>query len=159
VTDLDFQFSDAYDMSARWARAPQITEREMVAATNRLTLQGERTAKQLAPVKTGNLRRAITASPATFGGGTVTGRWGVSVQSKDGFPYHITAERGRRGFSASPGKVLVFTIGGRTIHTKRVRAAAGRWYMRGSASAVKPRIVPEYRGALSRIIAAIAGGG
>jgi hypothetical protein len=159
MTDIEFRFPDADRFAAACARVPQVAQRELVASTNRLTLLGEREAKQGAPVKSGNLRRAITATPATFGGGTVTGRWGVSVQSRTGFPYHITAERGRRGFSAAPGKVLVFEIGGRTIYTKRVRAAAGRWYMRGSLNAVRPRVGPEYRGALSRIIAAISGGG
>lgn len=159
---IDFQFDDAHEMASRWAQAPQVAERELVAATNRLTLFGERTSKQLASVgreRGGTLRRAITAEPATFGGGTVSGRWGVSVRSKTGFPYHIPQEKGRRAFSAKPGKVLAFTIGGRKVFTRRVRAAKGRFYMRGGLNAVRPKVGPEYRGALKRIIASISGGG
>lgn len=158
MSDLEFQFDDAHRFAAMLAKAPAVVEREMVAATDRLTLMGEREAKTKAPVRSGHLRRAITAKPATFGGGQVRGLWGVSVKSERGFPYHIAVERGRRGFSASPGKVLRFEIGGRVIYTKRVRAAKGHWYMRGSMEAVRPRVLPEYRGALSRIVASIRGG-
>ncbi len=152
MTDLTFQFDDAHEFSAKLSAATGVVETEMVAATNRLTLQGERYAKQFAPVKTGHLRRSIAAEPATFGGGTVTGRYGTAT------PYARYVEYGR-GPVVARGRALRLVIGGRVIFAKRVGPARGRFFMRASLNALRPRIAPEFRGALSRIIASIRGGG
>lgn len=150
MSDIEFRFDDAHDFAAKLAKAPKLVEREMVNATNRLTLQGEGFAKSVVPVKTGQLRRSIAAEPARFGGGTVTGRYGTAT------PYAKYVEFGRRGFSARPGRKLRFVIGGRVIYTTSVGPAAARPFMRPSAARLRPLVNREYRAALQRIVAGLA---
>lgn len=150
MSELEFRFDDADDFARKMTAAPKIVERELVSATNRITLQGERWAKELAAVKTGQMRRSIAATPAKFAGGTVTGKYGTAT------PYAKYVEFGRRGFSAPPGKYLRFEIGGRVIFTKRVGPAKARPFIRPSLERLRPLVPREYRAALQRALNALA---
>jgi hypothetical protein len=156
MSDLEFRFDDADHFARKMAAAPKIVEREMVNATNRITKTGERWAKELAVVKTGQMRRTTTAEPAKFAGGVVTGKYGTNAKTKTGFPYPMAVEFGRRGFSARPGKYLRFEIGGRVIYTKRVGPAKARPFMRPSLERLRPLVPREYRAALQRALHALA---
>src|SRR5690349_14933235 len=112
MPDFAFQFDDAFAFSAKLAAAPRIVQTEMTRGIDRLTLQGEGFAKQAAPVKTGHLRRSITHTAATFGGGVARGTYGTAT------PYARYVEDGR-GPVVARGRALRFQIGGRTIYAKR----------------------------------------
>lgn len=145
--DIEFQFDDAHAFAGKLAGAQQVVQREMIAATNRLTLQGVAFAMQATPVRTGHLRRSNAAEPATFGGGVVTGKYGNAT------PYAPPVEFGRRGFSAGPGKVLRFVVGGQVLYRKSVGPAAARPFIRPSVARLRPLVPVEYGAALQRIIA------
>lgn len=76
--------------------AEAVVHDELGTAIDRLTLQGERFAKQVVPVRTRHLRRSITTQPATWAGSTVSGAWGTATT------YAPYVEFGTRYMAAQP---------------------------------------------------------
>ena len=136
--------------SAGMAKAPAIIREEMLISTDRLTLQGVAFANPLTPVRTGHLRRNNAAKPAVWAGGA-SGSYGNAT------PYARPVEEGRRGFSAGPGRMLRFTVGGQVLYRKSVGPAAPRPFIRPSAARLRPLVPREYRAAMQRVMARIGG--
>lgn len=152
MSAFEFRFDDAHAFAAKMAAAPQIVGQEMTQGINRLTIKGEAFTKAETPVKTGHLRRSITHKPATFGGGVARGSWGTAT------PYALPVERGRRGFSAGPGKMLRFEIGGKVLYRKRVGPAKGHFMFRKAEIRIRPMVKTEFQAVNRRIIARLGGG-
>lgn len=151
MSDFAIEFADAERFAAALQRAPQVMRDELLRSTDRITLQGEAWAKAEAPVKTGQLRRSIAHKPATSAGGSVTGSFGTAT------PYARPVEFGRRGFSARPGGVLAFTVGGKKVFTKRVGPARARPFMRPAVAKLRPLVPREYGAALQRVLNQLGG--
>jgi hypothetical protein len=132
--------------------ARPIVERELLAATDRLTLLGEREAKRRVRVKTGHGRRSITSKKAVMRGGTAEGRYGTNVF------YLRLLEKGRGPIRARNAQALRFVIGGRVLFRKSVGPAPARPFMAPSFAVVKARAPQEYRMAVSRIIRRLGAG-
>lgn len=147
---LNIDFSDAERFAVAMAKAPTVIREELLTSTNRLTLQGVAYASALTPVRTGHLRRNNAAKAAVWSGGAV-GSYGNAT------PYAPAVENGRRGFSAGPGKMLRFTIGGQVLYRKSVGPAAARPFIRPSAARLRPLVPREYRAAMQRVMARIGG--
>lgn len=145
--NVEFTIPKLPGFVARMTNAERIVRDEMRTGIDRLTLQGERAAKQRAAVRTGHLRRSITHEPARFAGGTVTGRFGTAT------PYARYVEFGRGPVVAASGKVLRFEIGGQVFYRKRVGPARAQPFMRPAADQVR-RIAPrEMQATIRRIVA------
>lgn len=76
---FDIEFNDARAFGAAMGQAQGIVRDELRMSTDRLTLTGVSLAMGTVHVVTGNLRRSLASSPATFGGGTVSGSFGTAV--------------------------------------------------------------------------------
>lgn len=150
---FEFRFDDAHRFAEKMAKAPEIVGREMTRTVDRLTIRGEGFTKEGWPVRTGHGRRSTTYKPAVFAGGVARGSWGTST------PYALPVERGRRGFSAGPGKVLRFIPKGSTkaIYRKRVGPAKGHWMFRKAEQRLRPYVRREFRDATRNIIIQIVG--
>lgn len=144
MTDIRIDASELDGFAAALAKAPGIIREEMLRSTDRLTLQGVGFANQSTPVRTGHLRRNNVASRAVWAGGA-RGTYGNAT------PYARPVEFGRRGFSAGPGKMLRFTIGGKVLYRKSVGPAAARPFMRPSVARLRPLVPREYRAAMRRV--------
>ena len=125
--------------------AERIIDEEMLRGMQRVALQVEASAKSLAPVQTGNLRRSITKN-VTAHGQTITARIGTNV------PYARYVEEGRGPIEAGPGKVLRFEIGGQVFYRKRVGPARARPYMKPALIANRAKIVREFQTVVPRRI-------
>jgi len=89
MSDFEIVVTGADELIARFRKAPEIVKAEMIKGVDRLTFAGQATSQKEAPVDTGNLRRSITQTKASFAGGSVSGAWGTNV------PYAYYAENGR----------------------------------------------------------------
>ena len=153
MSSFSYDFSDFDDFAARMQKAPEIVGQELKTGVDRTTMTGEGFTKENTPVATGHLRRSISFTPATYGGGIARGQWGTVT------PYARPVEEGRRGFSAGPGKVLAFKPKGsdRVIFRKRVGPAAGAFMFRKAMLRIRPVHRREMDGAIKRIIARLGG--
>jgi len=117
--------------------AERIIDEEMLRGMQRVSLQVEASAKALAPVQTGHLRRSIT-NQVTAHGKSIVARIGTNV------PYARYVEEGRGPIEAGPGRVLRFEIGGQVFYRKRVGPARPKPYMKPALVANRSRIVREF---------------
>lgn len=150
---FEFRFDDGHAFARKMAKAPEIVGKEMTRAVDRLTVRGEGFTKVETPVRKGHLRRSIAHKTAVFAGGVARGSWGTAT------PYAIPVERGRKGFSAGPGKVLRFIPKGSTkpIYRKRVGPATGHWMFRKAERRLRPYVRREFRDATRNIVVQIVG--
>lgn len=157
MTDFEVTFDDAKAFADRMRGAEGVVKSEMLSATDRLTLAGERFAKQNltsnGSVVTGNLRRGVTATAAFWAGGQVTGKYGTAV------PYAKYVEKGRGPIVAGPGRVLRFKPKGSSgyIYRKRVGPAKAKPFIGPSVRQLRPLVQREYNAAVKRIIARAGG--
>lgn len=141
---------------SRMAAAEPVVRDELRAGVDRTTLQGERLAKQHiranGSVVTGTLFRGTTATPAVWGGGQVTGRYGTAV------PYAKYVENGR-GPVVARGRALRFRPkgSGGYIFRKRVGPARPRPFMRPTVPVIRSVYAREMRASAQRIIAKLGG--
>lgn len=132
-------------VAARLGGAGAVVRDEATIAVHRTGQQGVARAKSLARVQSGTMRRSITMTA-----GVMTASYGPHA-TRNGFPYPVAVERGRRGFSARRAKVLRFVVGGRTLFRRRVGPARARPFMRPSADLVRQVLPREMRAAVARI--------
>ncbi len=151
MSDIRVEFQHYDQFAERLRQAPEIVREEMGRGVERAAQAGEGQAKRLAPVKTGNLRRSITHTKASFAGGSVSASYGTNV------PYARWVEEGRGPVVARNARVLRFTIGGKVFFRKRVGPARGKRFMKGSRDWLEPQLHAEFRAVVQRIINRIGG--
>lgn len=153
MSDLRFEFQDAFDFAEAMAAAPQVVESELVTATDRVAIYGMGVSIRNTPVDQGHLRRSNAQMPTSYNAGVATGGWGNAT------PYAEAIEKGRRGFSARPGKILAFTPKGSSqmIFRKSVGPAAAQPFMEPGRAAAESRMDAEFSGAIQRIVKALGG--
>ena len=130
---------------AKLSGAEGIVKDELTTGVHRTGVQGVARAQSLAAVKTGHMRRSITLTT-----GVLTAKYEPNA-TRNGFPYPVAVEKGRRGFSARRGKFLRFEIGGRVIFARSVGPARAQPFMRPSAVLVRQVLPREMRAAVARI--------
>jgi hypothetical protein len=95
----------------------------------------------------------VRSSPSTVGPQTIRARqvaggpligWEIEATT----PQALWTEEGRRAFSAAPGKVLRFEVGGEVVFAHSVKAAPARPWFRPTIARVFPQAL---RQAFSRI--------
>src|SRR5262245_59853803 len=133
MADFEARVTGLEPFERRMSGARRVDGEELTRAVDRCTFLGEAGSKQAAPVKTGHLRRSITASRSTFAGGVARGQWGTNV------PYAKHVEFGRGPVVARSGKVLRFAIGGRVLYRPRVGPARARPFLRNTFARLRPR--------------------
>lgn len=138
--------------AAKLAGAQSIIRQELTTGVNRTGAQGVARAQSLAAVKSGHMRRSITLTT-----GVMTAKYGPNA-TRNGFPYPVAVEKGRRGFSARRGRYLRFEIGGRVIFARSVGPARAQPFMRPSAQLVRQVLPREMRAAVARIRARLGVG-
>lgn len=151
-TDLD-----AYARAMK--AAPVAHKRNLIAAVNRITTEGEARAKKYVPTDTHHLQRSITMVPAHDAGGAIRGAWGTNL------PYAQVVEEGRSAGSAMPPSgALLGWMGRHGIPDTMefvVRRAIGRKgipakrYMARSRSEIKPLARRELQAAIAKTLAGI----
>ncbi len=144
-----------------FARAPEITARAVMTATNQSLVGYQATARQLAPVDTGLLRRSIQLRPAQRRGNVIEG----SVTTGP-LKYAEYQERGtglygpyRTPIRPKKAKVLRFQAGGRTVFARQVRGSRPRWFFRGSVEQNQGRTERNFQAALDDVARQLARGG
>lgn len=153
MSSFTYDFSDFEGFAEKLRQSEQVVSQELRAGIDRTTLTGEGFTKENTPVRTGQLRRSIIHKAATYGGGVARGSWGTNT------PYAKPVEDGRRGFAASPGKVLAFRPKGstRVIFRKRVGPAKGHFMFRKAMIRIRPVHRREMDAAIKRIITRLGG--
>lgn len=153
MSGFRFEFYDAFEFAALMAGSPQIVEAEITTATDRVSIYGMGVSIRNTPVRTSHLQRSHAQIPTSYSAGYAQGGWGNAV------PYAEAVEKGRRGFSAKPGKVLAFTPKGskETIFRKSVGPADPQPFMEPGREAAEQRLDAEFSGAIARIVEALGG--
>lgn len=153
MSDFTFEFLDAFEFAELMAAAPDVVEAEITTATDRVAIYGMGVSIKATPWKTGHLRRSHAQIPTSYSAGYARGGWGNAT------PYAEAVEKGRRGFSAKPGKVLAFTPKGsnQVIFRKSVGPAAAQPFMEPGREAAESRMDAEFSGAITRIVEALGG--
>lgn len=153
MSDLRFEFPDAFEFAELMAAAPDVVESEITTATDRVAIYGMGVSIRNTPVDKGHLRRSHAQMPTSYSAGVATGGWGNAT------PYAEAVEKGRRGFSASPGKVLAFKPKGssQVIFRKSVGPAKAQPFMEPGREAAESRMDAEFSGAIQRIVEALGG--
>ncbi len=148
------------ELQQAFTRAPEITARAVMTATNQSLVGYQATARQLAPVDSGLLRRSIQLRPAQRRGNVIEGSVGTGLR------YSVFQEQGtglygplHRPIRPKNGKVLRFQVGGRTVYTREVRGSRPRWFFRGSVEQNQGRTERNFQAALDDVTRQLARGG
>lgn len=149
--NLQVDVSDVTRLSRRLSGAGPVIQRHLVQGVSDAGRIVEGTAKQTAPVVTGEYRRGIASVAGPVAGG-------AQAIVRASAPHSIYVERGRRGFGPRRARVLVFQVGGRTVYARRVGPAKAQWIMRKALRANEGRIRARLRRAGREAAAAILGG-
>lgn len=116
----------------------QVATREGARLVMNLQSRVVNSAKQRAPVDTGNMRNSIRQEPVQVSGSRVTG---VVLSAAD---YSMYVHEGTRPHIIRPrvAKALAFTIGGRQVFAKSVRhpGTKARPFLRNAIEATAPRL-------------------
>lgn len=147
MVNIEVTIPDLPDFIGDMVGAEASVRQELVTGVNRTALQGEALAKRGAPVRTGQLRRSIAATPASASAGGVTATYGTAT------PYAPYVEYGRGPVVAGPGKVLRFEVGGRVLYRKRVGPARPRPFIGPTVMQVRSILTREVDAAVIRILA------
>lgn len=93
-------------------------------------------AKQRAPVDTGNMRNSIRQEPVRVAGDRVTG----VVLSAAEYSMYVHDGTPPRIYPKKPGGVLAFTVGGRRVYARSVRGVKARPFLRNAIEQQAPRL-------------------
>ncbi len=139
-------------------QAPEIVAREVEGAINRSLVGYQATARQLAPINSGLLRRSIAIEPARRRGSTIEGSVGTGLR------YAIFQERGTgiygpagRPIRPRRAKMLRFKVGGRVVFAREVRGSRPRWYFRGAVEQNRGRTEGYFADALENAATKMGG--
>ncbi len=145
------------ELSAAFKRAPEVTRRATAEAINRSLVRYQATAKQLAPVDTGQLRGSILIKPASASGNTIQGSVGT------GLKHAIFMEQGtgiygpaKRPIRPKRARMLAWKKNGQWHFAKEVRGARARRFMQGSLETNQRHTEENFTRALDTIIRSIA---
>jgi hypothetical protein len=116
-----------------------------------------RMAMSKARVKSGTMKGSIKVDSVEASGSGVLVRIVANAQSAKGFPYPRSIEYGRKGFSATRAKVLVFPANGKVVYTKRVGPAAAHPFMGPGLTAAGPFIMAAFKREYAALLAAWGG--
>ena len=159
MSDFEIVVTGADELIARFRKAPEIVKTEMIKGVDRLTFAGQATSQKEAPVDTGNLRRSITQTKASFAGGSVSGAWGTNL------PYAKYVEFGRGPGKMPPAGALSGWIrrhgGGSEFVIRRAigrKGTKGKHFMQKGRVFVQPRVKAEFDAVAQRIASQLGGG-
>lgn len=147
----------ADELKRAFAKAPELTKRELSRAIGdtAATVQGK--AKQYAPVDQGVLRASIHTEGPRSSGNNVEAIVGTNVK------YAKAQEEGTGIYGPKKqkivpirGKFLVFKRGGETIFARSVKGTRPKWYFRRAKEESKGPFADAMRDAVSRITRALA---
>lgn len=157
MSQVTFEFPDAFEFAETVAAAPNVVEAELVTATDRVAIYGMGVSIRATPVDTGHLRRSHAQQPTSYSGGAATGGWGNAV------PYAVYVEEGTRphypplnalwGWAKRKGGLDPFAL----------QQSIGMWgteaqpFMQPGYEAAESRVDAEFGGAIQRIVEALGG--
>ena len=153
MSDVTFEFLDAFEFAELVAAAPQVVEAEITTATDRVAIYGMGVSIKATPWKSGHLRRNHAQIPTSYSAGYARGGWGNAV------PYAEAVDQGRGPVFAKNAKALKFTPKGAKgpIFRKSVGPADPRPFMEPGREAAESRLDVEFSGAIQRIVEALGG--
>jgi hypothetical protein len=156
--EVTIDFSGHENIIRMMKAMPRAVDEVMTAEIQDAAMAGERKAKELVGVKTGNLRRSITSTPAKSIGGTVSATWGTNTlyakHNEFGTDPHQIRPRNK--------KVLRFKgKAGKYVFARSVNhpGTTGRFYMRGSRDHIVRGIPSMKKRIANKIAKRWAGGG
>jgi hypothetical protein len=144
--DIDVDAGSLVRMAQRYRGAGPIVVDELDKAMTRSVLAVERSSKQLAPVKTGTLRRSLTHE-VRAGAGGIVGVVGTNL------PYARIVEEGRGPVVARNARVLRFVVNGQVIYRRSVGPAKGKPYLKPALVANRAKIEREFAQVPRRVLA------
>ena len=157
MTEISIDAGRIAELAARFEQGPALLEREFGKAMQLSVLAVEGSAKEAAPVDTGNLRRSITSTATPF-----EGRVGTNL------PYGPVMEHGRSpGAAMPPAGSLLGWMGRKGIPAELeyvIRRAiarngiAGKRYMEQALQRNEGRIREYFEAAGQAVARQIAGG-
>lgn len=157
MIEVKIDLSEHADLIKRFDGAETVIREEATIFVNRMTTAGSNIAKDLVGKKTHTLERSITALPATWAGGTVTGAWGTNV------PYARMHEEGTDPHVIFPkrAKALRWMVGGKAVFARRVNhpGTKPRLYMKGSMDRIERGLSSNGETLKARIVSRLSQGG
>ena len=140
-----------------FAQAPVLTRQAVTTALNKSLTGYQATAKQLAPIDTGDLRSRIALYPGSWSGNTIRGS--VAAEA----PHSIWQEAGTgiygpRHTPITPKikSTLAWFSGGTWHFAKSVKGSKPRWFMRGSVEQNQQKTDRYFAEALEHVVDQIA---
>lgn len=155
--DLDIDVSQITALASRSTAAPARVSTELRQAGTESGLAVQRTAQSLIPRKSGTAANLTRMEPVQASSSGVTVIVSSTAQSKDGFPYPIALEKGRKGFGPVRKKVLHFVAGGKEVFTKHVGPAAAHPFMQPALTQNEAFVFSRFEAAYDRLLKWIAG--
>lgn len=140
-----------------FAKAPELTRKEVVTAINKSLMAYQTTAKQLAPIDRGTLRSSLLIDSAKWSGNTAKGSMGTDLKYAEwqergtGIygPYHTPIRPKTK-------PVLAWYSGGKWHFAKSVRGSKPRWFMKGSVERNQAGTEARFAEALEHVANQIA---
>lgn len=157
--EIEVDTHELVAMSSRYGNIGPLVAREIKASMLKATLAVERSAKQVVPKDTGNLRRSLTHE-VTASGAFVVGKVGSNV------PYAKVVEEGRTPGKMPPEGALLAWMGRKGIPQERefiIRRAINsrktpRPYLKPAITANAAAINREFAGVQKRVLARLVTG-
>jgi hypothetical protein len=139
-----------------FAQAPALTRQAVATALNKSLTGYQATAKQLAPIDTGDLRSRIALYPGSWSGNTIRGS--VAAEA----PHSIWQEAGtgiygprHTPITPKTKSTLAWFSGGQWHFAKSVKGSKPRWFMRGSVEQNQTRTDQHFQRALDDVVGQI----
>lgn len=146
--EITVDISELTAFASRIQGSSGIVQQEMGTAMDMATRQVQADAMRDAPVRTGTLRRSITATVTPL-----LGEVGTNV------PYARAVHDGRREVRPVSAKVLRWVDpSGRVVFARRSRATQGKPFLRNAFERNRSGIIREFSEAGKRAIARIVSG-
>jgi hypothetical protein len=154
---FEIDASEIIAFGQRGIQASQMTVTALNKAGRASGLAVQRLAQSKAAVKSGTMKGRIKVDRVDATATSLLVRVVADAQSKAGFPYPRSIEYGRKGFSATRAKVLVFPVNGKIVYTKRVGPAAAQPFMRPALHDAEPFIKAAFKREYAALLKAWGG--
>ena len=149
--EIEIQLIGVNELIARYKRARQVIQDELTRSMRRVVIEGERLSKGFAPKWRNHLARSITHSVTPMSG-SVQGEWGTSQ------PYGRFMEEGTRRHFVPAQYIGEWAAAHGFGYTGIIVSGKARPFMKPAFAIIRGKVAPEFRGAVSRIIANLRGG-